>query len=49
MRFMKRRIRLLVTDDPEKFLGKDYNPKDYEKLKDIVEFGLIVVQHIAWF
>ena len=25
------------TDDPEKFLGKDYNPKDYEKLKDIVE------------
>jgi isoleucyl-tRNA synthetase len=23
--------------DPSKFLGKDYNPEDYEKLKDIVE------------
>ena len=25
------------TDDPEVFLGKDYNPGDYEKLNDIVE------------
>jgi isoleucyl-tRNA synthetase len=25
------------TDDPEVFLGKDYNPDDYEKLNDIVE------------
>ena len=25
------------TDDPEKFLGKDYNKNDYEKLNDIVE------------
>ncbi len=25
------------TDDPEKFLGKDYDPKNYEKLNDIVE------------
>ena len=25
------------TDDPKVFLGSDYNPKDYEKLKDIVE------------
>ncbi len=25
------------TDDPKKFLGEDYNSKDYEKLSDIVE------------
>ncbi len=25
------------TDDPKKFLGDDYNSKDYEKLNDIVE------------
>ena len=25
------------TDDPKVFLGKDYNPNDYEKLNDIVE------------
>ena len=25
------------TDDPKTFLGKDYNPEDYEKLSDIVE------------
>ena len=25
------------TDDPKKFLGNDYDPKDYEKLNDIVE------------
>ena len=25
------------TDDPKKFLGDDYNSKDYEKLRDIVE------------
>ena len=25
------------TDGSEKFLGKEYDPKDYEKLKDIVE------------
>ena len=25
------------TDDPEVFLGKDYNPDEYEKLNDIVE------------
>ena len=25
------------TDDPEVFLGNDYNPDDYEKLNDIVE------------
>ncbi len=25
------------TDDPKIFLGKDYNPEDYEKLSDIVE------------
>ncbi|MDC2987015.1 isoleucine--tRNA ligase [Candidatus Pelagibacter bacterium] len=25
------------TDDPKSFLGKDYNPEDYEKLSDIVE------------
>ncbi len=25
------------TDDAEKFLGKGYNPKDFEKLNDIVE------------
>ncbi len=25
------------TDDPIKFLGKDYNPDDFEKLNDIVE------------
>ncbi len=25
------------TDEPKKFLGKDYNPNDYEKLNDIVE------------
>ncbi len=25
------------TDAPKKFLGKDYNPDDFEKLKDIVE------------
>jgi len=25
------------TDEPKKFLGKDYNPNDFEKLNDIVE------------
>jgi isoleucyl-tRNA synthetase len=25
------------SDDPKMFLGKDYDPKDYEKLNDIVE------------
>ena len=25
------------TDDPKRFLGEDYNPEEYEKLKDIVE------------
>ena len=37
------------TDDPKVFLGDEYDPEEYQKLNDIVEYGLIVDQRTVLF